>query len=402
MSPYEFYLLAVVLISIFSGLMLIGLWRYLLSNGRGNTGILFLSFSVFTWAIIGLYGYFDPELPDLIRGINERVLSAFSNMFLVASLPFFPGVFDELKKKYPVFRNTYQWVVSVFVFFTIITLLFTLIYVNDINRIAILFADGVISLITLSIICWALYVCMKPFWKTRFLRSVWASALLLFLSSQIFLPAASIFMDLLLPFTFYGYLAMLFGIVIFSFASIFIFTFDQSTLPQEIGNFNNTDISASIKQTIQSLEGLKIGYNEGEKFYLVTLKFKNDSDDVLESTIRLKKLLKPFTNWVVFSLARKADTQLSHEDIATIKFRMVELWNKNADIEISQDLLFHNDSGRFELHDMAEGVEISNVSFLTSRYAIRESFKEFESCFSNDNLNQLTEIDPNYSGFWEK
>jgi len=93
--------------------------------------------------------------------------------------------------------------------------------------------------------------------------------------------------------------------------------------------------------------------------------------------------------------------RLNHSDMPTTKFRMVELWNKYSDAMIKQDDLFLNDYGNFELSVPKENIEIKSIPFLTSRFAVRQIFKGFSSCFHQEHLEYLRQLDQDYDRFWK-
>jgi hypothetical protein len=60
---------------------------------------------------------------------------------------------------------------------------------------------------------------------------------------------------------------------------------------------------------------------------------------------------------------------------------MVEFWNKDAEIKLTQDMLFSNDRGQFELKILADHIEVHDLSYLYSKYIIREAVLKHEDSF---------------------
>ena len=95
MTTKQFYLLCLIGITIIGGTIMMLLWRQIKLKSSENRGMLFISLAMFSWTLVGIYKLSDPPMPPLINAINDRILSAFSNLFLLASLPYFPNVFDQ-------------------------------------------------------------------------------------------------------------------------------------------------------------------------------------------------------------------------------------------------------------------------------------------------------------------
>ena len=400
MTTKQFYLFTLIVFSFLIGMLLMGLWRMLENKQlrKENRGVLFLSLAAFSWSVVGLYKYYDPEIPPLAHAISDRVMSSFSNLFLLASLTYFPSAFEKLKTRFSFFRNSDQWVLTVFIFFTISTALFTAIersFDNDSGRLMIILVDTIVSLFTIAFTSWALYKSISLFWTSKLLRLVVGVLLFIFILSQIFLPMASVFSELLKPYYYLGLMALLMGVILFGIISVVYFTISNYELLVNTNLTNSTNSPNqlnTLSKTNFEIVGMKIGYLEKEKLYFITLLLKDQIGNVEESTIQIKKLLKPFTHWLVFAASRKTNIQLHHEDISNIKYRMIELWNRFSDKEITQFHIFNNDGGRFELYDMPNGVDILNIDFLVSRFVVRETFGEFQSCFTESARAQLGKL----------
>jgi hypothetical protein len=139
------------------------------------------------------------------------------------------------------------------------------------------------------------------------------------------------------------------------------------------------------KRLVHTPEHLTVGFDQQRKLYFVRIGFTslNESDKVKEVEVTSAKLLQPFANWVLFVLACKNECKLSHQDLSTSKFRMVEYWNKDAEIKLTQEQLFNNDRGFFDLKLNVSNVHLENPSFLRSKFIIREAVLKHEDVFKS-------------------
>lgn len=356
------------------------LWRQIKLKSSENRGMLFISLAMFSWTLVGIYKLSDPPMPSLINAINDRILSAFSNLFLLASLPYFPNIFEGLKERFSVFRKPEQWVNSVFIFFAIVTVIFTLIdrsVDSDLGRKAIIAVDSLISTTTIILISIALYSSLSRFWSDELLKGFLIFMFVLLISTQVVLPLIAIFPDVFRPFYLFALVILLLGLTFFNFVSVAYFG---------MVNMEMTEIFREEKQKIPSISALPqrlwLGYDSSYDGYIVRLGFGSpDSTDHKSIQVYSAKLLQPFANWVLFALARKHGVKLMHSDLSTTKFRMVEFWNKDAEIKLTQDMLFSNDRGQFELKILADHIEVHDLSYLYSKYIIREAVLKHEDSF---------------------
>ena len=63
--------------------------------------------------------------------------------------------------------------------------------------------------------------------------------------------------------------------------------------------------------------------------------------------------------------------------MALYKYRMIEFWNKNAEQPISQEQIFLNDGGCFELSFEPDFIKINQPELFKSKYSIRETLTRF-------------------------
>ena len=226
MSTKQFYLLCLIGVTFIGGMVMLLLWRQIKLKSSENRGMLFLSLAMFSWTIVGIYKYYDPPMPSLVNAINDRILSAFSNLFVLASLPYFPSVFEGLKERFTFFRKPEQWVNNVFIFFAVITVVFTLIDRNiesDTGKKIIIAIDSFISTAAISLISYALYQSISRFWQDKYLKMFLFVMFIVLISTQITLPMIAIFPGVLKPIYMAALILLLIGMVFFNFISVAYF-----------------------------------------------------------------------------------------------------------------------------------------------------------------------------------
>jgi len=362
------------------------LWRQFKLKASENKGMLFLALAMFSWTIVGVYKIYDPPLPSLVNAINDRILSAFSNLFVLASLPYFPSVFESIRKRFSFFKKPEQWVNNVFIFFTAIIVVFTLIDRNiesDVSKKMIIAFDSLISTVSISLVSYALYQSITRFWHDKWLKLFLLLMFAVLISTQITLPFIAIFPSVLKPIYFISLLLLLIGLSFFNFISIAYFGMLNLEF-RSSGMFN----LQTEKDNSYSIERLNLGYDEHKKYYFITLEFhSSENKELQKETVVSTKLLLPFANWILFSLAKKQNVKLAHSDLSTTKFRMVEFWNKDALVKITQDDLFNNDGGKFDFVIEGEKIQFHNLKFLQSKFIVREAItKHVDSFASQKNL----------------
>ena len=381
MTTKQFYLLCLIGITFIGGMLMFLLWRQIKLKSSENRGMLFISLAMFSWTLVGIYKFSDPPMPSLINAINDRILSAFSNMFLLASLPYFPNVFEDLKERFSIFRKPDQWINSIFIFFAIITVIFTLIdrsVESDLGRKAIIAVDSLISTTTILLISIALYQSLSRFWSDKVLKVFLAVMFILLISTQVILPMIAIFPEIFRPFYLYALVLLLLGLTFFNFVSIAYF----GMVNMEMTAIADIEYGRS-KKAIYNPDALKVGYDKQRKLYFVRIGFISSVEPakVKEIEVSTSKLLQPFANWVLFALARKHDCKLSNQDLSTSKFRMVEFWNRDGEIKLTQEQVFNNDRGFFDLKIEISSISIEDPEFLRSKFIIREAVLKHEDNF---------------------
>ena len=378
------------------------LWYHYKDKHGVNRLLLFVSMAFASWAVVGIYKYSEPDFASLVNAVSDRVLSAFSNLFLIASLPYFPNVFKQFKAKYAFFENPEKWVFSVLIFFIVITTLFTTLerfFIDNklvINTVIVF--DSLLSSLAILLVSYALLKNVIKLWSSKPLYYFFVSLVTLFVISQIYLPAVLIFGEPLRPFYAYGLLSLLIGINTLGLLTLSFFgVYKMQSVKSLIAQLPESSMLAPLDEEVSFL-GAEVGYREMEKVYFIKLTFRSvNTQNVFTEEVTVSKLLKPFANWVVFVLARKVNSKLTHSDMAITKFRMVEFWNKYADTKLSQESVFHNDTGRFELKISDKNVSLVDPEFLHSRYLIRTTLTEFKACFSNDQVHQIKHYFPDFA-----
>jgi hypothetical protein len=390
MTLKQFYLLSLFGITFTGGLLLLIIWSQLKRNHKSNQAPLYLSLAMFSWSIVGILKYYDPEIPELVNAIKDRMLSSFSNLFLLASVPYFSIVQLNWSKTFKPFRKKEQWVLNVFIFFAILTVLFTFMDRNvtsNSGRIVIILVDSIISLFSIALISTTLFFSLRIFWTKKW-GSIFAgtlfSALIL---TQIILPLIAIFPGELRPFYPFALLTMLVCLNTFILISAIYFA-QHIVRVTATGTFSGTE-----NESLSSLTGIQIGVHQDKKKYYLRLVFSNSitGKEQFTEEVTSNKLLQPFVNWVVFALAKEHGVKLTHPDIALGKFRMVEFWNKQSEFAITQEQLFLNDGGHFELSVDARNLSLSDKQSFRSKFIIRETLLKFKDCFSTKYKTQNDE-----------
>jgi hypothetical protein len=248
------------------------------------------------------------------------------------------------------------------------------------------------------LVSYALIKNILQLWNSKPLLYFLVFLVTLFVLSQIYLPACLIVGGKLRDYYSFGLIALLLGINTLGLLTLSFFGVYQLQSVRQL--LVDPKFDGHVTQTTEEkvkLMAVEVGYDESEKHYFISMTFESSiNQQQYVECVTISKLLKPFANWVSFVIARSVNAKLGHDDMAIIKFRMVQLWNKYADTKLTQDDLFHNDLGRFELKVSADNVVMSNEKFLHSRYLIRSSFEEFKTLFSESDKNAIAEKFPEF------
>jgi len=372
MATKHFYYLCLIWITFLGGLFLIMLKRNL-KNTLEAKGLVFVALGLFSFATIGFYKLFDPPIPSLLLSDIDRIFSVFTNIFFVAALPFFSKVFIKFRETFLLFRKTDQWVNSVFIFFAFLAALFAVIernVVSEFGKNIIIAFDSVFSTITIGLVAYALYVSITGFLKDPLSKLFIGLTLILFPLSQILLPLTVLFPQQTQHYYFVSLIVLIVGITFFTFVSIAYYTL----LSLEMKT-NNSEELVAMKNNDLQICSLHLGFEKTKKVYFIEIEFIQ-GELRFNERIENRKILLPFSNWILFSVAKKLNVKLLHPDIALIKFRMVEYWNKDSETKINQEILFTNDLGLFEFNFDQHEIEIANLNELETKHIVVEAIQK--------------------------
>lgn len=377
MSLKDFYLYALVLSSLFGSIALFSLYFSVKPEDEDpkKRGILFLSLAILSWAFVGIYQIVDPTSFSIINTITNRVLSMFSNICMLGALPYFPWAFSFLHQRIKIFRNSEQWLSLLMLLFSGITILFVFLDRNDvkgdfIDKYIIILIDSFLSILSLSMISYAIYSSAKRYWSSPFIRFFCVTSLLLFLSTQIAFPIIGFFPESINIF-YYHLTLVVFLVSLNLFIAILFSYYSLTELEKEYASKSE---KISEKDPIVSRPThLVLDYNAERFVYELKIGFTlTDHPEVNWITLESKKILKPFASWFVFALASKFDVPLTNINMAINKFRMVDFWNKESEQKLDQELIFRNESGNFSLKLNKNNITINNLSHFQDLYIIRE------------------------------
>jgi len=350
-----------------------------------NQGLLFVIFAIFSWSVVALYKIFDLKEFTLSHIINDRILSSMNNLFLFLSLAFFP---IKIKNRFTLyFVKKEKWVINVFIVFSLVISFFTITdkvsdSFNYLSRLLIVGLDSVFSIACLSAIGYILYYAYKELGFGKLVLIYIQVVIGMFSLTQILLPLSK-----MVPGTlslFYPYFLAFFIICIAQF--VFLLATYYSVLYYSLSNKSNQDFPSSKDRDVNSQEiievlNVEIGYNNDKKIFYLKLTFKDKFQKEHTEINENSKLLQPLLYWILFSFAKKQNVMLTHQDVAIAKFRMVDYWNKESDFKLTQELLFFNESGHFELKLNEKSVVLKDINFFKSKLSVKDIFRKYFICF---------------------
>lgn len=387
MTFKQFYLLSLIGITFFGFIILFLIW---LSNRKEDKnkdykGLLYISLAFLSWTFVGLYKYHDNQVINLSSVINDRVISAFSNLFLFASLPYFTNAFNWARYRFSFFRNRDQWVINIFIAFTIITTVFSYAdrYGKDLPpflNYLIITIDCLISIGIFSLIGYALYKSLTKVIFNKSINIVFIVIFILLPVTQIILPLSKIFpvqLSFLYPYTL---VLFLFGVscLICVMNAYFLLYFSIVKNSKSINLYENNPL---LEQEVIAVNKIEFSFNETTKNYELKLTVLDNFKKESVITQSYNKLMKPLAHWVLFSLSRKKNVYLSENDISVTKFRMIEFFNKDSELKINQDQIFINNGGSFSLKLDSENIIINNPEVFKKSFIFQEIFKKHAICF---------------------
>lgn len=399
----EFYYLSITLASLIGAVGLMALWKVIAQKDReGSRGIFFVLLAILSWAVVGIYKLINPEAFSILNTITNRVLSAFSNLCLLAALPFFTESFVRIKDKFKMFRDADQWLLRLLVFFSALTVAFVLLDNLDkegsyVNKYIIIIVDTLISILAMALVGYSIYHSIKKYWTSPLSRAFAIIVFSLFLSTQIAFPLigfsfgqeSAVFYYHITLSVFIVSLGLLITILM-SYYSLVVYEIQMAAIetPQEPQQPEERFHPQSIA----------LGYNENQSVYFIAITFASalHPENQVTERVEFKKIVKPFCHWLVFSMARQRGNGLEHSDMAIIKFRMLSLWNKEAERKLIAEDVFDINNFAVSLKFHAEHISILGKNYLFSRFVIRDTFKAFlENFFPELDAKTLKSIKAN-------
>jgi hypothetical protein len=350
-----------------------------------NQGLLFIVFAIFSWSVVAIYKMFDLKEFSLTYIINDRILSSMNNLFLFLSLAFFPIKQKNIFTSY--FVKKEKWVINVFIIFSIVICFFTITdkvshSFNLISRLLIVGLDSVFSIACLSAVGYVLYCAYKELGFDKGILNYIKISIGLLCLTQILLPLSKMVSG---NFSlFYPHFLAFFIICVTQF--VFLIANYYSVLYYSLKNNSSTENSFlkdqnSNSQDIAEILKIEIGYNNENKLFYLTLLFKDQFQKQFKETNENSKLLQPLLFWFLFSVAKKQNVMLTHQDVALAKYRMVDYWNKESNFKLTQELLFFNESGYFEFKINEEHITLCEKDFYKSKLSVKDIFKKYFICF---------------------
>jgi hypothetical protein len=380
----EFYYLCITLSSLIGAMGLFAFWRIIAQKDReGSRGIFFIVLAVLSWAVVGFYNLLDPQAFSIINTITNRVLSAFSNLCLLAALPYFTESFVRIKDKFKIFRDGDQWLISLLVFFSLLTVAFVLLDNLDkegsyVNKYIIIIVDSLLSVLAMFLAGYSIYHSIKKYWLSPLSRYFVVAVFSLFLGTQIAFPVIGFSFGQDSAVWYYHVTLAVFIVSLGLLVTILLSYY--SLVVYEIG-LAAAEVQTEPQKASEKFAptSLLLGYNESEASYFISIAFVSNLDPTHQVTDRIefKKVLKPFCHWLVFAFAHRSGIGLEHSDMAIIKFRMLSLWNKEAHYKLGAEDLFDINDIAVNLKFPVGQVQLEGTSYLHSRFVIRDTFKAF-------------------------
>lgn len=403
MTFKQFYLLSLFGITFSIASYLFFLWLSHSNKNKQNSfykeinqGLLFIIFAILSWSVVAIYKIFDLKEFTLSYIINDRILSSMNNLFLFLSLAFFP---IKKKNRFTLyFVKKEKWVINVFIVFSLVISFFTITdkvsdSFNFISRLLIVGLDSIFSIVCLSAIGYILYQSYKELGFGKWMLTYITIVISMFSLTQILLPLSKMLpgaLSLFYPYFLAFFIICLsqFVFLIATYYSVLYFSLtNKSSLENNIIKDKNTN-----SQEISEVLKVEIGYNQDKKLFYLTLTFIDEFQKEYTETNENSKLLQPLLYWMLFSYAKKQNVMLTHQDLAIAKFRMVDYWNKESDFKLTQELLFFNESGHFELKINGQNITINDMIFLKSKLSVKELFKKYFICFVTSDVKTAQQL----------
>ncbi len=99
--------------------------RKKIESAGNDLGAIFVAFALLLWSAMDLYRLLGLMVPGEVS-VVLKTFSAYNNAFFIASFPYFRYVYNDQKRKYPLFANGKNWALIVFLVNILIVLFYTI------------------------------------------------------------------------------------------------------------------------------------------------------------------------------------------------------------------------------------------------------------------------------------
>jgi len=393
MTFKQFYLLCLLGITLFSTIYLLLIWFEIRKRNQVdsnykeiNQGLFYIILGFLSWSIVAIYKLSDVKDFSLSYIINDRILSSLNNLFLISSIAFFPIKKSFYLSKF--FQKKEQWVINVFIAFVILIGVFTITdKMNDgfgfTSRLIIVGFDSFVSIMSLFLFGYCIFLSYKEVSGTSLISKFIITIILGLSLTQIILPLTKLIPNQLSVFYPYALVSFIIFLSYFIFIILNYYTllFNKIVVGDDVIENSKFNLKKNESIEIIEIKKIELGYDINLKKYSITLSLKTNENELIIENNSNSKLLQPFLYWLLFSISKKNDYGIFHQDIAISKFRMVEYWNRESNYRISQDVLFLNDNGNFCFKIDSNDIIVNDIEFFKNKIAVKELMKKHLLCF---------------------
>lgn len=385
-----FYLIVLFGTSLLSGIYLIHIWikRKNTSNvflKESNVALLLIALTFFHRTFISANKLFEIQDFSLNYVVVDRMISSVSNLIFLISISYFP-LLNEENKLTRLIKQREKWYTVVFIVFIFIVSIFTFLdkfyeSFGLISRISIVVLDALVSISCMLLLGYIMSLSLSGFKLSSVVLNFIKISFVLFSTTQIILPLSKILPELL--FQFYPIFLAVFLIFYFGFIISFFMYFLSLEYQISAIQFQDESLGNDSVETLNKvikIDSIEIGFTDKFNSYL-KLKLELSNTEIVEVKIENNKLLHPFLYWLLFSVAKKNDILLFHNDISVAKFRMIEYFNKNSHYKLTQDLLFANENGEYSFLINNDSIEIKEKEMLLTKKSFLEIILKYSECF---------------------
>lgn len=389
MDIRTFYFTSLCCICFFSGLLLWIIWQKAKEDApqKDNRGILFLALTQFSWFVLGLYsllGSFSVSNPILSTTING-IMSSLNNIFMLSCLAYFQG-FDGLKERFSVLKDRDKWIMTTFVSFTLLLMLFLIldnikIGNNLIGKYSVIILDLFVSLLTGFISYYGIGSSFKgsKYAKPLFRLSIFVGFMLI--ATQLGFGYRNWVKignpDSINPYRDAMRCLFLIGISWTSFLTLLLGKHWAEEQEIEVSLATNSLEEVKSPNSSQKLQPkqLFIIYQPDNKQYILRLQtYTNESKEAIILERKSEKLFLPFVYWLYFSIAKKKNILIRHNDIQVWKNRMVTYINEKNELPLD---VFSVDGGKYELNIAKEEIYIEGLALLKEKQSVKDIFTSY-------------------------